>query len=166
VHSLAFWVAMVHWHAPPLQASLFPQTFPHVPQLLRSVETSVQVPLQLVWPDAQRHVPLLQFEPFLHSFPHVPQLSLSVEGLLQLPLQQLAGHVLPHPPQFFGSVAVSTHVSLHTVCDPVHVGGGTQQPSTQLVSGQSPFDEQLLLVPQLGFHPYQTDAIAALVQQS
>jgi hypothetical protein len=74
-----------------------PQTFPQVPQLLRSVWVVVQAPLQNACPDGQaEQVPPLQSgEPDGQTLPHVPQFMASVIVAAQVPLQFVfpsAGH--------------------------------------------------------------------------
>lgn len=62
----------------PLQhASPDAQTLPQVPQLAGSVWTFVQLPEQLLWPEAQCvvQVPFEHTSVLPHAWPHVPQLS-------------------------------------------------------------------------------------------
>ena len=105
------------------------QTWPHLPQLLLSDETLVQVPLQSVSPLWQEsaHVPAEQTWPFWQTWPHLPQFLLSDETLaqkrapasppphllcpegqtrLQAPVTQTcaASQALPQAPQFLGSI--------------------------------------------------------------
>jgi hypothetical protein len=82
-----------HTHTPAVHFSLPAQTLPHVPQLVLSVETFVQA-----WPASppQRVLPPGQLA-------------------VQLPLTQASpvAHVVPHEPQFLGSIFVFSHSEPH-----------------------------------------------------
>ena len=58
---------------PPLQNGVLPlHALPHEPQFALLVRTSVQVPLQLAWPNPQ-HFPALQCSFAAQAVVHAPQ---------------------------------------------------------------------------------------------
>jgi hypothetical protein len=67
------------------------QTLPQAPQLLLSVCTFVQAPLQNTWPPVQPpgQAPLVQAWPVGQAVPQVPQFEGSEEKLVQNPLQEV-----------------------------------------------------------------------------
>jgi hypothetical protein len=131
------------WHWPPLQTCPWPQTVPHLPQLVLSVCVLVQnAPASVVhvvsWPQENAHVPPAQTCPVAHCLPQSPQLAGSVDVLMQEPLHVLLGglqksehcpelqtcpawQALPHLPQLSKSELRSAQVPApHSVCVPVH----------------------------------------------
>ena len=104
------------------------QAWPHEPQLLVSVLSLTQTPLQSAFPEGHWHTPLVHVPPE-HVIPHPPQLLLSVNVLVHAPLQTfcpaaqqtLDTHDLPAPqafpqaPQLLLSLVVSTHAPPHWV---------------------------------------------------
>jgi hypothetical protein len=120
-----------------------PQTTPQAPQLAESRDRSRQLPPpQSVKGGAQprTHDPAWQRGALLgQALPHAPQFRASLSSDRQVPSQKTvpAGHAhdpemhaWPPPqawsqlPQWFGSVAVSTHASAQLVCP------GAEQPQT------------------------------------
>jgi hypothetical protein len=110
------------WQVPPEQMSLVGHTMPHAPQLFGSVPiTFVQTPLQFMVPEGHEATHVL-FMPHDRTAPlggevghvaHVPpQNSVPGPQAWQVPPEHtsLAGHVLPHAPQLFGSLEKFTHV--------------------------------------------------------
>lgn len=91
---------LTHWQLPFRHTDVFPQTFPHVPQLLRSEVTLTQVFPQHTLPDGQGGLQTLKQAPLTHSWP--------------------AKQALPQPPQLVGSVWVFTHVPEQTVVPDGH----------------------------------------------
>lgn len=102
-----------------------PHTTPQPPQLLGSLPTETQRPLQNEEPGGQAQVPLVQVVPMGQTTPHTPQLALSLLVLVHTPLQltwpggQVVVHTRatqaapgaqarPHWPQLRGSFATST----------------------------------------------------------
>ena len=82
-------------HTPATHACPVPQTLPHAPQLVMSVETFTHVPLQLTVEGGQllpaTHKPATHDCPVAHIFPHVPQLVMSVDTFTHVPLQLTPG---------------------------------------------------------------------------
>jgi hypothetical protein len=108
-----------------------PQTTPHPPQLFGSLLVSMQ-------PLGQQVSPVGQAGPPLHMV-----------GIVQTLMTQVspAGQTTPHPPQFFGSVAVLVHIASQQtspVAQTPHVGGW-QMPPAQL----SPVGQAFPHLPQL-----------------
>src|SRR5262249_17257671 len=132
------WPAMVQVQEPPLQEEPPLQTEQLDPQWAESVFELQALSLHIVLPEphpVDDHEPLLQTWPVLHLLPQLRQLSVfdgTQEPLhesrplvqLQLPFWQLVPllQVLPHPPQFWLSVWVSTQELLHDVCPELQVG--------------------------------------------
>jgi hypothetical protein len=130
-----FWLALHALHIPLTQLSMLGgQLFPQEPQLLESVCVSVHEPLHIVSPVEQVQFPALQVPPAPHELSHLPQFLLSVcTSTQELPLQAVSGgpesvvqsawhlpfaqkglpfiteHVMPHPPQLFGSLWIAVH---------------------------------------------------------
>lgn len=75
---------------PPLHVPV--QVFPHPPQLLRSLDVSVHVPLHTLSPAVQ-HWPWVQVCPPVHAIPQVPQFCESVFVSTQLPLHKVMGEL-------------------------------------------------------------------------
>ena len=75
------------------------QTFPHLPQLLLSVCSFVQAPLQYTWPPEQAagHAPLVQAWPLGQAVPQVPQLEGSAEVVVQNPLHEVPAQASVSP---------------------------------------------------------------------
>ena len=139
VHEVSLPLHMLH--APLTQLSMLGgQTFPQAPQLLESVCVSVHVPLHTVSPVEQVQLPPLHVAPAPHWLLHLPQLLLSAcTSTQELPLHAVSGgpesvvqsarhwpwlqkgvpfiteHVVPQPPQLFGSLWIAVHAPLlHT----------------------------------------------------
>jgi hypothetical protein len=94
---------------PPLQTLPVSHATPQPPQLFGSAFTSTQAPLQSV-------------KPGLHAAPHTPsvQVALAFAG---------GGHAIAQPPQFCGSLALSTHDRPH-FCKPLQ--SNSQLPPLQV----------------------------------
>jgi hypothetical protein len=148
-----FW----HTQTPPTQLAPVWQVLPQAPQLAGSLVSSTHVLLQSLSGVAHVHTPAAQCVPAGHLLLHAPQLTEStlrsaqaplpatrgstpqmastsvglVAGGLQVhaPLTQSApgGHLVPHAPQLFGSLALLTHVIVivaptgHIDVAPVHM---------------------------------------------
>jgi hypothetical protein len=112
------------------------QRVPQALQLFGSLVVSVQALPHIVKPDAQvkaHWLPLQTAVPWAglgQTLPHMPQLSAEVVTSTQARSQSMkpgvhagahpvlahtwsAVHVLPHPPQLFGSLEVATQAPLH-----------------------------------------------------
>jgi hypothetical protein len=74
-------------HVPVLQVSLAVHDWPQLPQLASSPFTSVQMPLQDVWPAGHSQFPPVQIKPSAQALPHVPQFFGSAWRLRHDPLQ-------------------------------------------------------------------------------
>ena len=128
-----------HLHAPDMQCWP-PVHATHVaPQCVSSVEVLAHVPSGQSTCGAMHdvlHAEPVQTCPVGHTWPHVPQLSLSVAVSVQVephkvvepvqmqlpPLHDVPPvHGLPQPPQFFGSLSMSTHDPLQLILVPEHV---------------------------------------------
>lgn len=144
-------------------SAVLPQLFPHAPQLLSSFVTFVHVPPQHssepahVRPHApqfatvvvETHVPLQHERPAPQAAP-VPQRQVPPEQVSPAahegehvaaphvpPLQVMpVGHRIPHIPQLFGFVAVSTHPPEQQLVVPEHAAAAPQwqAPSAPQVS--------------------------------
>ncbi len=133
---------------PPAQTSVAAQAMPHWPQSPGSVARSTQAPLHEVSPGPQLALQLPALQSGLappQTVPHWPQSFGSLERSAQLPSGQgtlggaqlvwhcpatqaaPAGQMLPQPPQFSGSVAVSVQALPQTISEPVQA----QPPFTQ-----------------------------------
>jgi hypothetical protein len=120
------------------------QTLPQLPQLFLSTLVFVQLPRPAstsphIWkPPGQAHIELIQISPAPHCFPHAPQLaglfvtlvqtggmpqSVVFAGHAQAPPMQTVPPVqaMPHPPQLFGSVFVSTQAPVQSVVPAGHM---------------------------------------------
>jgi hypothetical protein len=99
---------------------------PHAPQLLKSLLVSTHLSLQFVIPAGHEHVPFVHTPPAGHLLVQAPQLLVLLERSMQALPQFVwpGGHsvvhwppaqtwpvaqVVPHAPQFDGSLLVSTH---------------------------------------------------------
>lgn len=89
---------MVHLQAPPSQVRPAVQTLAQAPQLLASLASATQVPLQSTCPLAQG----VPHEPLRHA-----------NG---------AAHALPQEPQFFASFLASTQLPAHNCSPAAHAG--------------------------------------------
>src|SRR6516165_177635 len=83
--------------------------FPHMLQFASSAWRSTHLPEQFVFGAA--HIP-----------PHMLDMHVAVPP-------SGSGHALPHPPQFFGSVTVSTHIPLHSFIGDVQPASPSIVPS-------------------------------------
>ena len=130
------------------------QTLPHSPQLLLSVASSTQAPLQICWDPGQAHCPAMHKAPVAQTFLQEPQFSVSVASSTQAPLQicwnprqahRPAIHEAPvaqtfsHAPQFAVSVLGFTQSAPHVRPPQEHIPA-----------------EQMKFVPLLAPHAWST----------
>lgn len=117
--------------APERQPVSEEQTFPHLPQLLSSMFSSMHVPLQRRLPGAHPQPPSIQNSSPGQLLPHLPQLLISKLVSTHIPLQSVSpfrhphvplkqespgGQTFPHEPQADSSLFRSTQcVPLHSI---------------------------------------------------
>jgi len=120
-------------HTPFAHCWFAAQRMPQPPQFCALDDVSMHWLLQVVRPPPHAQTPATQFAPAPHTFLHVPQLEGSESVVVQPPEQLVSpalhvvphapsthtcpfatSHVMPQPPQFFGSAATFVHTSLQS----------------------------------------------------